>query len=59
MKKEYTKPMLDAKEYAQFESVFADCNKGNAGIGCIDNVTDWTPTGSSYAAFGEQKGPKK
>lgn len=42
MKKEYTKPEIDAKAYAQFENVFTTCNKNsnstgnNTGIGyCI------------------------
>ena len=36
MKKEYVKPKLDTKAYAQFENVFADCNKNPAGLCTYD-----------------------
>lgn len=53
MKKEYTKPLLDTKAYAQFENVFTACNKGNASPqGCIPNVTPHPGDGFQYADFG-------
>lgn len=33
MKKEYTKPEIDAKAYAQFENVFTTCNKNRNSTG--------------------------
>lgn len=45
MKKEYTKPELNTKAYAQFESVFTRCSKAN---GC-PWVDDLVPSGSSYS----------
>lgn len=51
MKKEYTKPELDTKGYAQFENVFTKCTKGNPKKGCVE-VPGWPPSGSEYAAYG-------
>lgn len=34
MKKEYSKPELDTKAYAQFESVFTGCSRGHKDPGC-------------------------
>lgn len=50
MKKEYVKPELDTKAYAQFENVFTGCNKNPGWGGCYFAV--WHPsTGSSYCAY--------
>jgi len=56
MKKEYTKPELDTKAYAQFENVFTACNKGNAiPRGCIFvDDPNWPPAGQPNAAFKTQ-----
>ena len=47
MKKEYSKPELDTKAYAQFESVFTGCDK-NPGWGDCE-FGEWHPSeGNSY-----------
>jgi len=51
MKKEYTKPLLDAKAYAQFENVFTECTKGNAIPQGCSPYDGWTPSESDEAAF--------
>jgi len=38
MKKKYTRPSIEALEYAQFENVFTYCDRNPARVGCI-NVT--------------------
>ena len=55
MKKEYVKPQIDTKAYAQFENVFAKCTKGQgqAKNGCV-YIAGWEPAGNNYAAFGDQ-----
>lgn len=42
MKEKYSKPDVDAKAFAQFESVFTACNKNPADGGCIwdPNITE-------------------
>ena len=52
MKKEYTKPMLDIKGYAQFENVFTQCTKGNDKKDGCQVVPGWPPSGNHYAAYG-------
>ena len=51
MKKEYTKPQLDAKAYAQFENVFTECTKGNAIPRGCEVIPGWEPSESTQAAF--------
>lgn len=52
MKKEYTKPELDTKAFAQFENVFTACDKGNEKKGCVFvDDPNWPPSGTPYAAF--------
>ena len=49
MKKDYSKPVLDTKAFAQFENVFTRCNKGESP--CIKIDDDWPPSGPDYAAL--------
>lgn len=49
MKETYIKPELDSKPYAQFESVFADCNKTPGIIGCVSNPLYNENDGASYS----------
>ncbi|HHU91297.1 MAG TPA: hypothetical protein GXZ22_09635 [Clostridiaceae bacterium] len=51
MKKDYSKPVLETKAYAQFENVFTKCNKGNIKNGCIEIDNEWPPSGEGYAAL--------
>ena len=52
MKKEYSKPDLDTKAFAQFENVFTRCTKGNSmEQGCV-YVDEEKPKGPLYAAYG-------
>lgn len=46
MKKEYTKPELDIKAYAQFESVFTKCDREQE----CSAVEGWPPNGPSYTS---------
>ena len=51
MKKEYSKPELDAKAFAQFENVFTACNKGNAvPRGCESDTYDHPSSGPEWSA---------
>lgn len=52
MKKQYTKPELDIKGYAQFEEVFTKCDKGNDGPQKCSSIPGWPPSGEYNAAFG-------
>lgn len=47
MKKEYSKPELDTKVYAQFENVFTACNKVKKNPICTPGFPD-PPSGSEY-----------
>jgi len=51
MKKEYTKPQLDATAYAQFENVFTKCTKGNDTPRECSVVPGWPPKGDEFAAY--------
>lgn len=52
MKKEYSKPEINTKAFAQFENVFTGCNKtGNHNDGCVDNGPEWPTSGSGNCAF--------
>jgi len=51
MKKDYSKPVLDTKAFAQFENVFTKCSKGNSKNGCVVLDNEWPPSGSEFAAF--------
>jgi len=55
MKKEWTKPELIKRAYAQFENVFTYCNKGNSKQGCIPDV-GWSPNDPTLAAYGGSSG---
>lgn len=48
MKKEYIKPELDTKAYAQFESVFTDCNKTQSP--CFFDASFEAGAGSSFSS---------
>jgi len=52
MKKEYKKPELDTKAYAQFESVFTKCDREHD----CKVVEDWSPSGSSYTSHQSLEG---
>ncbi len=57
MKKEYTKPELDTKAYAQFENVFTACNKGNAAErGCVYDPQSHPGDSKWNAAFNGNDG---
>ncbi|MBU7007238.1 hypothetical protein [Phosphitispora fastidiosa] len=56
MKKEYCKPELDVKAYAQFENVFTKCNKGNDGPQKCSFIPGWPPNDEEWAAFGANAG---
>ncbi len=51
MKKEYTKPQLDATAYAQFENVFTNCTKGNDKKETCYYIPGWSPSDEEWAAF--------
>ncbi len=54
MKKQYTKPELGTKEYAQFENVFTNCNQdaapcgSNPGQGGVNPPDHGNPNVSSW-----------
>lgn len=51
MKKEYTKPVLDTKAFAQFENVFTACDKGNAHAqGCVSDTYEHPSSGREFSA---------
>lgn len=50
MKKQYSKPNLDSKAFAQFESVFTACDKGNAMQGCQPDTYETASSGLSESA---------
>ena len=51
MKKEYTKPEINTKAYAQFENVFTACNKGNPGpAGCVTDTYATPSTAPNFSA---------
>lgn len=51
MKKEYSKPEIDTKAFAQFENVFTACSKGNESVrGCISGIFDTPSTDPSGSA---------
>lgn len=51
MKKEYTKPKLDSKAFAQFENVFTACSKGNESKpGCYPESYGHPNEGFEYSA---------
>lgn len=55
MKKEYSKPELDTKAYAQFENVFTGCDKTPGWTDC--QFGEWLPSeGSSYSSHQKFKG---
>ena len=56
MKKDYSKPVLDTKAFAQFENVFTACSKGHEGEIwegqlCTPGYPD-PPRGRNLAAYG-------
>lgn len=51
MKKKYTKPELNTKAYAQFESVFTGCNKTRSANCSVPN--GYPSDGSSYCAYND------
>lgn len=57
MKKQYLKPKLDTKAFAQFENVFTACNKGNDGpSGCAYDPETHPGDSNWNAAFNNQNG---
>lgn len=56
MKKVYVKPILDTKAYAQFENVFADCNKNPAKL-CTYDPNYFAGDGNSYSSHESLRRP--
>jgi len=50
MKKDYSKPVLDTKAYAQFENVFTKCTREPKTSGCSE-IPGWPPSESEFTAF--------
>lgn len=51
MKREYSKPELNTKAYAQFENVFTACDKGNPDPqGCYSDQYEHPSTGRPFSA---------